>query len=498
MSTGPTPPTPPAAALPGGTQSGSTESGGPAHPRAILAIVLVSYFMILLDNSIIFTGLPSIQAAFDLTPSGLAWVQDAYSLVFGGLLLLGARAGDLLGRRRVFFAGLAFFGAASLAVGLSPTGWFLIAARAVQGVGAAIVAPLSLSLLTASFPQGPLRSRAVAAYAAVAGIGGSVGLVVGGALTDQVSWRAGFLVNVPIAIAMMAAGRRYLLPTQRSSGRFDLTGALTATGGTALVVYGVIHAAQGGWSSPATFAPILAGGALLVVLVRNEAHAVQPILPLHLFASRERVGAYAARALFMGAMIGFFFFTTQYVQGVLGFTPLQAGLAFLPMTAVNFAVALVVSTAVRRFGGAVVLLVGLAISLSGMVWLSRVGVGDGYLLAVAAPMTLIGAGQGLIFAPLTASGLAGVSGRDAGAASGMVNTSHQLGTSLGLGLLVTIAATAGAGAQGRAALAEHVSAALSGGTVLLAAALVVVATLILPARTPTTTRTAPSPKSAGV
>src|SRR6476646_5815070 len=213
--------------------------------------------MILLDNSIIFTGLPTIGAAMHLSPVGLSWVQDAYTLVFGGLLLLGARLGDLLGRRRVFVAGLAVFATASLLVGAAPTGWFLVAARALQGVGAAIVAPSSLSLLTASFPEGRERTRAVAWYGAAAGLGAGLGLGIGGALPSGVSWRAGFVINLPIGVAMIALAPRFLSETARSTGRFDLVGALTATLGMGALVFGIIGSAEAGWRSPATITSVL-------------------------------------------------------------------------------------------------------------------------------------------------------------------------------------------------------------------------------------------------
>jgi MFS family permease len=312
-----------------------------SSPAAILAIILISYFMILLDNSVIFTGLPSIRTDLDLSVSGLSWVQDAYVLVFGGLLLLGARAGDLVGRRRLFVMGLAVFGSASLLIGVAPTGWWLIAARALQGVGAAIVAPTSLALITAYF-EGEARSRAVAWYGATAGIGASLGLLIGGALTDWVSWRAAFLVNLPIAIAMIIGARAVLTETPRQRGRFDVVGALCATLGMGGLVFGIIESGDAGWGSARVIVPILVGLVLLAALVVNEARVVQPIMPLRLFRSRERSGAYAARMLYLGAMIGFFFYTTQYLQDALGFTPLQAGLGFLPMSLVNFAVALAV------------------------------------------------------------------------------------------------------------------------------------------------------------
>ena len=436
--------------------------------------------MVILDNSIIFTGLPRIEAAMQFSPTGLTWVQDAYTLVFGGLLLLGARAGDIVGRRRMFTLGLVLFGAASFLVGAAQSPGWLIAARAFQGVGAAILAPSSLALLTASFPDGRERARAVAAYSAVAGIGASLGLVVGGVLADWVSWRAGFFLNVPIGIVMLLAARRYIATESvGNGGRFDLVGALCATLGMSALVFGVIDSAEAGWSAPTTIGAFVLGAALLAGLVINEARAEQPIMPLRLFASRRRSGAYIVRMLYLGAMIGFFYFTTQYLQGVLGFTPLQAGLAFLPMSAVNFAVALLVTAVVRRLGSTPVLAAGVAATLVGMAWLSRVGPDSSYPTTVALPMVLIGIGQGLAFAPMTSAGLAGTDGRDAGAASGLVNTFHQLGSALGLGILVAVGvAHTPADTSATAALVERVDTALMGAAVMLAVALVLVVTLI--------------------
>jgi len=444
-----------------------------ARPATILAIILTSYFMILLDNSVIFTGLPSIRAGLGLSATELSWVQDAYTLVFGGLLLLGARAGDLIGRRRLFVAGLAVFTLASFLVGAAQTGWWLIAARALQGIGAAIVAPTSLSLLTANFPEGRERTRAVAWYGATAGIGASLGLVVGGACAHWISWRAGFFINLPVGVAMMVAAVRYLGETERRTGRFDSVGALSATLGVGAIVFGIVNSADAGWGSPVTVAALLAGVVLLVVLVANEWRVEQPIMPLRLFRNRERSGAYAARMLFLGAMIGFFYFTTQYMQGVLGFTPLEAGLGFFPMTVVNFVVAIAVPRLTRRFGNAMLLAAGLAVTLAGMAWLSRLGAGDPYLTSVALPMILIGAGQGLAFAPLTAAGISGVSVADAGAASGLVNTFHQLGSALGLGILIAVSANG-------STLTAHVATALTGSSVFMAAALVIALVTITP------------------
>ena len=389
----------------------SAREAGPVRAGPVLAIILTSYFMILLDNSVVFTGLPSIRTDLELSATELSWVQDAYTLVFGGLLLLGARAGDIVGRRRLFVVGLAVFGLASALIGVATQCWWVIAARALQGIGAAIVAPTSLTLITSSF-EGEMRTKAVAWYAATAGIGASLGLLVGGALTDLVSWRAAFLVNVPIALAMIVGARSVLVETDRQPGRFDVAGALTATLGVGALVFGIIESAETGWASTRVVASLVVGAVLLVALVVNEARAEQPIMPLRLFASRERSGAYAVRFLYLAAMIGFFFFTTQLLQDGLGFTPLQAGLGFLPMTLVNFGAALAVPRLLRRIRPAVLLSSGVALTLVGMAWLSRAGIHDAYAVAVALPMALVGVGQGLTFAPLTSSGIAGVEARE--------------------------------------------------------------------------------------
>ena len=447
--------------------------------NALLAIICISYFMVILDNSIIFTGLPQIETTMHFSPSALAWVTNAYVLVFGGFLLLGARAGDLLGRRRMFIIGLLLFGIASVLVGIAPFSGWLIAARAIQGLGAAILAPSSLALLTEHFEEGHERARAVAAYSAVAGIGASAGLVIGGFLADVISWRAGFFLNVPIAAVMIVAALRVISVSPTHKGRFDLIGAMTATSGMTALVFGIINAAESSWVNPVTIGSLVLGIVLLVVFVFNEARAKQPIMPLRLFASSERVGAYLTRLLYLGAMMGFFFFTTQYMQGILHFSPLLAGFGFLPMSAINFAVALLVTRYIRRFGLATVLIAGVVFTLGGMAWLSQVGGTSNYWLSVALPMVLIGIGQGLAFAPMTSAGLAGVRGTDAGAASGVINTFHQVGSALGLSILVAIgSAVVPASETGAVALLGRINAALVGSSSLLTLALVLVVVLI--------------------
>ncbi len=452
----------------------------------VLAIILSTYLMIILDATIVITALPDIHKALHFSPTGLSWVQNAYTLTFGGLLLLGARAGDILGRRKVFVAGIALFTVASLMGGLAQSASWLLVARAVQGVGAAIAAPSTLALLQISFREGPERTRAVGAYSAVAGAGGSVGLVLGGMLTTWISWRWGLFINVPIGIVLIALAPRYLPETDRRPGTFDLAGAATSTLGMTALVYGFVRAASSGWGNPVTVASFAAGAVLLAAFVRTEMRAQQPITPLHLFADRERSGSYVARMLVVSGMFAMFFFMTQYFQGVKGYSALESGLAFLPVTAVMFAVVRVVPRFAARIGSARLLAGGVLVALVGMVWLSRLSAGTPFFPEIVLPMTLLGIGIGSALVPLTTAGIAGVAPDDAGAASGLVNVAQQVGGSLGLGILVTVFAAAvhtaprpAPGADRSVSLAQRelahaVSSALTGSAVFLALALAVV------------------------
>ena len=452
----------------------------PAHQGMVLAIILVSYLMIVLDISIVITGLPKIKESLDFSPTGLTWVQNAYTLAFGGLLLLGARAGDILGRRRMFNLGLALFTLASLAIGLAQSPAWLICGRTIQGVGAAILAPSTLALLSTNFAEGPERTRAVGYYDATAGIGASIGLVLGGILADAISWRVGFFINLPIGLALFAGACRYLHETERHAGQFDLAGAFSSTLGMGALVYGLVHAAEAGWHDPASIAAIAVGLVAIVFLVVNESRVKQPIMPLRLFSDPARVGAYAARVLFLGGMLGFWFFTTQFMQGVLGFTPIQAGLGFLPTTLPNFIAAMMVPRLTRRYGNTNVLIGGLFLSMIGMGWLSCISVETSYLSGVALPMALIGIGQGGTLSPLTIAGIAGVAKEDAGAASGLVNVAHQLGGSLGLAILVVVFASTDAGNLiGNALLTHRIANSFAASAIMLFLALVAALVLIV-------------------
>ncbi len=473
--------------LPGSRLRGRPSSPGDAEATgspAVLALIVVSYLMIILDASVVITALPDIRTSLGFSSTGLSWVQNAYTLAFGGLLLLGARAGDLLGRRRMFVLGIGLFTTASFVGGLAQSASWLLAARAVQGVGAAIAAPATLSLRMVSFREGTERVRAMAAYSAAASAGGSLGLVLGGVLTTTVSWRWGLFINVPIGIAMVVLAPRILPETPRRSGVFDPTGAVTSTLGMTALVYGFVRAASDGWGETGTLASFVAGVVLLALFVRTESRARQPITPLRLFRDRRRTGALVTRIFVVGAMFSTFFFLTQHLQGVLGFSALEAGLAFLPMTLIMFGMVRTVPRIVARFDAGHVVIAGLATALVGIAWLSRIDAGTHYLPGIAVPLVLIGTGMGAAFGPLTTAGIAGVAEADAGAASGLVNVAHQLGGSLGLGVMVSVFAAAtrhaadhpvagGATAESRYELGHAVGVAMTGATVSMALGLLV-------------------------
>lgn len=449
------------------------------HARArnagvVLAIIVASYLMIVVDISIVITGLPRIQASLGFTAAQLSWVTNAYTLAFGGLLLLGARAGDILGRRRMFVIGLSLFTLASVAIGLAPSASWLLTSRAIQGAGAAVLAPSTLALLSTHFAEGPERTRALSLYAAAAGVGATLGLVLGGLFADLVSWRAGFFINLPIGLLLIVAAHRHIGETKKHAGQFDLGGAVSSTLGMTALVYGLVRAADAGWHDGLAQAALIGGVLMIVAFVAIERRVSQPILPLRLLASRERAGAYVVRMLFLGGAVGFWFFTTQFLQGVLHLRPMQAGIAFLPVTLPNFASAIAVPKLARRFGDEKLLVAGLLFGALGLAWLGQADAFTSYWTGIALPMTLIGLGQGLLLAPLTAAGVAGVAREDAGAASGLVNVAHQLGGALGLGLLVLVFANAGvSSAQDSAALAHRIASVMDVAALLLGLALLV-------------------------
>jgi EmrB/QacA subfamily drug resistance transporter len=467
------------------TQHPVSDSGRRDQRGVALAIVLCAQLMIILDMTVVNIALPSIASGLHFSAPSLSWVLNAYTLTFGGLLLLGGRAGDILGRRRVFLAGIALFTAASLAGGLATSAGWLLAARAVQGAGGAIASPAVLALITASFRAERERTRALGFYTAVVMGGASLGLVLGGVITEWVSWRWVLFVNVPIGAAVLLAAPRFLAESQRQPGRFDVTGALTSTTGMAALVYAFIRAASSGWHDPLALAAFGAAAVLLGLFVLTETRARQPITPLRLFADRGRAGSYLARLLLVAGMFGMFFFLSQFVQDTLGFSPLRAGLAFVPMTAMLFVVSRSAPRLLARFPAKTLMVTGLLPVVAGMAWLSRLSPGVGYLPGVLVPMLLLGAGMGVVFVPLTMASLAGVRPEDSGAASSMVNVMQQVGGSLGLAILVTVYASATGGAaagrpdpagpaHARAAVVHGMASAFGAATIFDVCALLVI------------------------
>jgi EmrB/QacA subfamily drug resistance transporter len=407
----------------------------------VLALILTSQLMVVLDATIVNIALPDIKTALGFTPSGLSWVVNAYTLTFGGLLLLGARAGDLLGRRRTFVAGLVIFTLASLAGGFATTPALLLAARAAQGVGGALASPSALALLMTMFRDGRDRTRALGLYTAVSIGGAAVGLISGGLLTQFVSWRWVLFVNVPIGLVVALLALRVLPETERRTGTFDIGGALTSTIGMASLVYGFVHAATDGWRTTETIAAFSVGVVLLVAFVLIEVRASSPITPLRLFADRSRASSYLARLLLVAGMMGMFFFLTQFLQTVLGYSPLRSGLAFLPLTVMVFMSSQLSARVLsERFSQRTLVVAGITVSTIALLWLSRLDASSGYP-ALLGPLLLFGIGNGTAFVPLTAASLAGVEPADAGAASGLVNVMQQVGGSLGLAVLVTVFGT---------------------------------------------------------
>jgi EmrB/QacA subfamily drug resistance transporter len=418
------------------------------HPDLVLAVIVGCQLMIGLDSAIVTIALPDIQHGLGVQAGGLAWIQNAYMLTFGGLLLLGGRAGDILGRRRVFVAGVVVFTLASLLGGLAGSGGWLVAARALQGLGAAIAGPSALALVATSF-EGPARVRALSVFSAVTGAGGAIGMIAGGVLTDWTSWRWVFFVNVPLGVVLTVVAPRYIHETERRPGRFDLAGAFTATGGMLALVYGFIRAGSDGWRDGRTLISFALSGVLIAVFLVVETRARQPIVPLHLFADRDRAGALADMLLLCGGMFGAFFFLTQYLQDVLGFGPLQAGAAFLPMVLMQFACVRTVPRLLPRFGPKPVAVAGAVLVTAGLVWLSQISDGGDYVTSVLGPMLLMGMGGGLAILPLNLIILSSVPPRESGAASGLAQTMIWAGGGLGSAVFVTVYGTASRHAAGR-------------------------------------------------
>jgi len=422
----------------------------PTRRSGALAVILIAQLMVVLDATIVNIALPNIQTALSFSRADLSWVLNAYSLTFGGLLLLGARSGDLFGRRRIFIAGIALFTVSSLAGGFTTSAGLLLAARAAQGVGAAFASPSALALLMVMFREGAERTRAIALYTAVSIGGSAVGLIAGGMLVEWTSWRWVFFVNVPLGIVLLVLARRDLPETDRHVGRIDFPGALTSTIGMAALVYGFVRAASDGWRDHGTILAFVVGLVLLATFALVETRAAAPITPLRLFADRDRTFSYLTRLVLVGGMFGMFFFLTQFLQDVLGYSPLSTGLAFLPLTVALFVASqLSARVLIAKFGAKRLMVGGLSVSTTGLLMLTQLSETSSYGLVLGA-LVLFGIGNGLAFVPLTMASLAGVAPADAGAASGLVNVMQQVGGALGLSVLVTIFGTASRSAKAHA------------------------------------------------
>lgn len=398
--------------------------------RVVLALVLSSYMIVGIDGSLVITAITEIAADLHLDHTALSWVQNAYVLAFGGFMLAGGRLGDMYGRRLMFIISLVLFGIGSLGSGLSPTAVWMIASRFVQGIGSAIMAPAALGLIVDYF-EGKERVKAVAWYGSISGLGLCFGLVLGGAITSYGSWRWGFLVNIPIISMMLVGSVRWLRKSSYSETSFDYGGSVLS----AIAAFSLIYALDGAvW--PWVWVTI--GCVSLVALILVERKARLPIIPMDLFRSATRCNGYISRFLMIGALMGYNFAISELLQRVLGFSPLLAGCAFLPMTLTTFFGALSVPSLVGRFGNIKVLVPGLVMLIAGFVWLSMFGTGSSYMSRLCLPMLLIGFGQGLAMSPLTNMGIEGIGSENTGAASGFVNVSHQLGGAFGLSLMVTL------------------------------------------------------------
>jgi EmrB/QacA subfamily drug resistance transporter len=411
-------------------------------PSVFLFVILTSQLMVVLDATIVNVALPHIQQGLHFSGSGLSWVLNAYLLTFGGLLLLGARSGDLIGRRRTFLVGIAVFSLSSLLGGFATASWMLLAARSLQGVGAALAAPSSLALLTTVFSEGPGRVRAIGLFTTVSAAGGAIGLVAGGVLTELVSWRWVMFVNVPIGAAVWAIGRVALNETEGRRGHFDIAGALTSTFGMGAIVLGLVEAGSKGWASPVTFGALAAGVLLLAAFARIETRVEEPILPLRLLANVTRTTANVSRGLVYAGMYGTFFFLGQFMQDVEGYSPLRAGLAFLPVPASVFLSSQLVSKVlVGRVQPKVLMMSGISMSIVSLLLTSQFHAGVSYPRILVC-LVLLGLGSGTSLVALTSASLSGVELADAGAASGLVNVMQQVGAALGLAVLVTVLSAA--------------------------------------------------------
>ncbi|GAA2661122.1 DHA2 family efflux MFS transporter permease subunit [Streptomyces vastus] len=434
----------------------------------VVALACAGQFLVVLDISVVNVALPSMRADLALSATGLQWVVNAYTIAFAGFMLLGGRAGDLYGRKRMFLIGLALFTLASLGGGLAQAEWQLLLARAVQGLGAAVLAPSTLTILTSAVPEGAARARAIATWTAVGAGGGAAGGLVGGLLVEGLSWRWVLLINVPVGAVVLAGALRWL-PESRAGDRrrLDLPGALLATAGLATLAYGIVQTEAEGWTSSAAVAPLLAGAALIGLFLLVEARTKTPLMPLKLFRIRSVSSANVAMFLCGAAMFCMWFFMTLYAQNVLGYTPLEAGLALMPSSLAVILGSKAAPRLMRVAGARHVAVFGTLVAAVGFGWQSTMSADGTYLTAIMFPGILMMLGAGLAATPLGSLATSGAAPGDAGLVSGLVNTSRTMGGSLGLSVMSTIAAARTGGGTSAAALTEGYALAFRTGTGVL-------------------------------
>ncbi|MEV7086820.1 MFS transporter [Streptomyces sp. NPDC093085] len=466
--------------------AGAAPASGKPGPRtwAVILASCAGQFLVVLDVSVMNVALPSMRADLALSATGLQWVLNGYTIAFAGFMLLGGRAADLFGRKATYLAGLAVFTLASAAGGFAQEGWQLIAARAVQGLGAAVLAPASLTILTASVPAGPARVRAVATWAAVGAGGGAAGGLVGGLLTELLSWRWVLLINVPVGILVLVGAALWLTESRDAAGRrLDLPGAVLVTTGLAATAYGVVQTEQRGWADPGTLVPLVGGVLLLGAFVLVEARTKQALVPLGLFRIRAVSAANTGMFLCGTASFSMWFFMTVYAQNVLGYTPLEAGLALVPSSLCVVLGSKLAPRLMPRAGARGVAIGGALVAAAGFGWQSTMTVEGTFLATILGPGILMMTGLGLATTPLAVLATGSAAPGEAGLVSGLINTSRTMGSALGLAVLATVAATRTGGRGGPEALTEGYALAFRTGcgVLLVAAALM---TVWLPRREP--------------
>ncbi|MCH0539043.1 MFS transporter [Streptomyces sp. MUM 203J] len=455
----------------------------PARPWAVVLVACAGTFLVVLDVSVVNVALPSVRAEFAMSAAALQWVVNAYAIAFSGFMLLGGRAADLYGQKRMFLLGLGLFTAASVAGGLAQEGWQLLAARAAQGLGGAVLSPATLTLVASAVPEGPARTRAIGTWAAVGAGGGAAGGLVGGILTDFLNWRWVLLINVPVGVLVLVAAAVWVREVRTGGGRrLDLPGAVLVTGGLASFAYGIVQTERTGWTDPRAALPLLAGLALLAAFTAVESRTREPLMPLKVFRSRAVSAANASLLVISSSTFSSWFFMTLYAQNVLGYGPLRAGLALVPSSVSIIVGSKLAPHLIPRLGARRLAVCGALLAAAGFAWQSTMAVNGPYVTSILVPGVLMMTGVGLALTPLASLATAGAAPGDAGLVSGLTNTSRTMGGAVGLAVLATVAASRTAGGTGAEALTAGYALAFRTGTfVLLAAALMMLVWLPRPA-----------------